>query len=97
MWGKAVGEGTDKGGKRREKRRMTWGTLIYMRRVFLDNFQECKCLEKTLEKPGLEPIAPGCLAKLKHCALSTQQNPHPDAAGDLADLIKRNASDRPGN
>ena len=31
---------------------------------------------KTLEKSGLEPTAPNRLADRKHCALSTQPNPH---------------------
>ena len=31
---------------------------------------------KTLEKSGLEPAAPNRLADRKHCALSTQPNPH---------------------
>ena len=40
---------------------------------------------KTLEKSGLEPTAPNRLADRKHCALSTQPNPHVD--GDLAESI----------
>ena len=31
---------------------------------------------KTLEKSGLEPAAPNHVADRKHCALSTQPNPH---------------------
>ena len=31
---------------------------------------------KTLEKSELEPTAPNRLADRKHCALSTQLNPH---------------------
>ena len=31
---------------------------------------------KALEKSGLEPAAPNSLADRKHCALSTQPNPH---------------------
>ena len=33
-------------------------------------------MKKTLEKSGLEPTAPNRLADRKHCALSTQPNPH---------------------
>ena len=45
---------------------------------YLDKFKclEAKCLEKTLEKSVLEPTAPNRLADRKHCALSTQPNPH---------------------
>ena len=50
---------------------------------------------KTLEKSGLEPTAPNRLADRKHCALSTQPNPQID--GDLAESIKRSASDRLGD
>ena len=52
---------------------------------------------KTLEKSGLDPTASNRLSDRKHCALSTQRNPHPHVDGDLAESIKRSASDRLGN
>ena len=48
---------------------------------------EAKCREKP-EKSGLEPTAPNRLADRKHCALSTQPNPHLHVDGDLAESIK---------
>ena len=51
---------------------------------------------KNPEKSGLEPTAPNRLADRKHCALSTQPNPHL-VDGDLAESIKRSASDRLGD
>ena len=49
---------------------------------------------KNPEKSGLaiEPTAPNRLADRKHCALSTQR-----VDGDLAESIKRSASDRLGD
>ena len=52
---------------------------------------------KTLEKYGLQPAAPIRLADRKHCALSTQPNPHLVVDGDLAESIKRSASDQLAN
>ena len=52
---------------------------------------------KNPEKSGLEPTAPNRLADRKHCALSTQPNPHQHVDGDLAESIKRSASDRLGD
>ena len=51
---------------------------------------------KNPEKSGLEPTAPNRPADRKHCALSTQPNPHL-LDGDLAESIKRGASDRLGD
>ena len=41
-----------------------------------DKGLEAPCREKPLEMSGLEPAAPNHLADWKHCALSTQPNPH---------------------
>ena len=54
---------------------------------------------KNPEKSGLEPTASNRLANRKHCALSTQPIPNllHSVDGDLAESIKRSASDRLGD
>ena len=56
----------------------TWSRVKRCSWEELDKFKclEAKCREKTLEKSGLKPTAPNRLADRKHCALSTQPNPH---------------------
>ena len=60
---------------------LKWEELAWVRHCStweeLDKFKclEAKCREKPW-KSGLEPMAPNRLADRKHCALSTQPNPH---------------------
>ena len=62
-----------------ERRKVGLGmTVVHMERNFLDQGLEALCCEKSLEKSGLERTAP---RKKK-------------ADGDLAESIKRRASDQ---
>ena len=58
-----------------QKKRIEWS---FEKSISVDKFKclEAKCREKTLEKSDLEPTAPNRLVDRKHCALSTQPNPH---------------------
>ena len=53
-----------------------YNVVVHKKSIYLDKCLEAKCREKTLEKSGLEPTAPNCVADRKHFAFSTQPNPY---------------------
>ena len=50
--------------------------LVVYEKSISGQIAESQMSFKTLEKSSLEPAAPIRLADQKHCALSTQPNPH---------------------